>query len=152
MSLFVTSQLAAFAFAAGTQAVLFLVYLVAYLCIITYAPANSIDADILLSNWIVSLFSPSSSLLRGLLLSLNEFSVTCDGFAFASSPGNIKVYGKLFTSCQACSFWLTRSSRWTNIVPNRPVYRTDDLLDMVGRWRTTLPLFLTPLKQTIPGH
>ena len=151
MSLFVTSQLAAFAFAAGTQAVLFLIYLVAYLCIITYAPANSIDADILLSNWIVSLFSPSSSLLRGLLLSLNEFSVTCDGFAFASHPGNIKVYGEMFTSCQVYSSWLTRSSRWTNTVPNRPVHRTDDLLDMVGCWRAAFPRFPAPLKQTAPG-
>jgi len=94
VSLFVTSQLAAFALAAGTQCVMFLIYLVAYLCIITYAPASLIDHDILLANWIISIFSPSSSLLRGLLLSLNEFSVTCDGFALASNPGNIKVYGK----------------------------------------------------------
>jgi ATP-binding cassette subfamily A (ABC1) protein 3 len=97
VSLFVTSQLAAFAFAAGSQAVLFLIYLVAYLCILTYAPANSIDQDILVANYVIGIFSPSPNLLRGLLLSLNEFSSACEGFALASSPGNIKVYGNLFS-------------------------------------------------------
>lgn len=32
-------------------------------------------------------------MLRALLLSLNEFSITCDGYALASYPGSITVYG-----------------------------------------------------------
>jgi len=104
VSLFVTSQLAAFAFAAGSQAVLFLAYFVAVLCILTYAPANSIDHDILVATFIISIFSPSPSLLRGLLLTLNEFSMACNGFAFASSPGNIKVYGNLVLQCKLVAF------------------------------------------------
>jgi len=63
------------------------------MCIITYAPANAIDKDINIAHFTISLITPAGSLLRAILLSLNEFSITCDGFSLASYPGGILVYG-----------------------------------------------------------
>jgi len=63
------------------------------MCIITYAPANAIDKDINIAHFTIGLITPSGNLLRALLLSLNEFSITCHGHSLASYPGAITVYG-----------------------------------------------------------
>ncbi|KAF2434403.1 ATP-binding cassette sub-family A member 7 [Tothia fuscella] len=94
VSLFVSSQLAAFAWAAGIQAVLFLCYFVSYLSILTYSPAYNIDRDLLIAHFTIALVTPAGNLLRALLLTLNEFSILCDDDGNkASYPGAITVYG-----------------------------------------------------------
>ncbi|KAL9064141.1 MAG: hypothetical protein Q9157_007942 [Trypethelium eluteriae] len=86
ISLFTTSQLAAFAFAAGGQAILFLIYFI--------IPAGRIDADLTTGHFTLGLITPSGNLLRALLLTLNEFSLLCDGGdTVASYAGGIKVFG-----------------------------------------------------------
>ncbi|OJD33415.1 abc transporter [Diplodia corticola] len=93
VSLFVTSQLAAFAFMAGGQAVFFLLYFIAYMSILTYSQAAYIDRDIKTAHFTLGLITPSGNLLRSLLLSLNSFSLLCRGDSVASYPGAITVYG-----------------------------------------------------------
>ncbi|KAF2717949.1 putative ABC transporter [Polychaeton citri CBS 116435] len=93
ISLFTTSQLATFAFAAGGQCVFFLLYFIAYMCIITYAGAANIDRDITIANFTIALFFPAGNLLRALLLAFNEFSILCDGREIRSYAGDIMVYG-----------------------------------------------------------
>ncbi|KAK7532032.1 uncharacterized protein J3D65DRAFT_670682 [Phyllosticta citribraziliensis] len=93
VSLFVTSQLAAFAFMAGGQASFFLIYFVAYMCILTYIAPSDIDRDVTLAHFTIALVTPAGNLLRALLLSLNEFSLLCDGDAVRSYPGDIMAYG-----------------------------------------------------------
>lgn len=93
ISIVVTSQLAAFAFAAGGMVSLYLIYFIGYMAILTYAPAYAIDSYIEYFHWTVSLISPSASLLRTQLLSLNSFSVLCDGNRIPSYPGMLRVYG-----------------------------------------------------------
>ncbi|KAF2104212.1 P-loop containing nucleoside triphosphate hydrolase protein [Rhizodiscina lignyota] len=93
VSLFVSSQLAAFAFAAGGQAVFFLIYFITFMCIVTYVPATQIDHDILIAQYVIGIFFPSGNLLRSLLLTLNEFSTLCRGDQKASYPGAFSVYG-----------------------------------------------------------
>ncbi|KAI4636907.1 hypothetical protein J4E93_010810 [Alternaria ventricosa] len=93
ISIVVTSQLAAFAFAAGGMVSLYLIYFIGYMAILTYAPAYAIDSYIQYFHWTVSLISPSASLLRTQLLSLNSFSVLCDGNQIPSYPGALTVYG-----------------------------------------------------------
>ncbi|KAF1935977.1 P-loop containing nucleoside triphosphate hydrolase protein [Clathrospora elynae] len=93
ISIVVTSQLAAFAFAAGGMVSLYLIYFIGYMVILTYAPAYAIDSYINYFHWTVSLVSPSASLLRTQLLSLNSFSVLCDGDHIPSYPGTLAVYG-----------------------------------------------------------
>ncbi|KAF2804277.1 uncharacterized protein BDZ99DRAFT_511680 [Mytilinidion resinicola] len=93
VSLFVTSQLAAFAFAAGGQAVFYLIYFIMYMCILTYSPANRINHELTLSHFILATITPAGNLLRSMLLALNEFSLLCRGQEVASYPGAITVYG-----------------------------------------------------------
>jgi len=93
ISVIVTSQLAAFAFAAGGMVSLYLIYFVGYMVILTYAPAYAIDDYLDYFHWTVSLISPAASLLRTQLLSLNSFSVLCDGTKIPSYPGKLTVYG-----------------------------------------------------------
>jgi ATP-binding cassette subfamily A (ABC1) protein 3 len=93
ISIVVTSQLAAFAFAAGGMVSLYLIYFIGYMCILTYAPAYAIDSYINIFHWTVSLVAPSASLLRTQLLSLNSFNVLCDGNKIPSYPGALRVYG-----------------------------------------------------------
>ncbi|KAH7560273.1 nod factor export ATP-binding protein I [Bipolaris maydis] len=93
ISIVVTSQLAAFAFAAGGMVSLYLIYFIGYMAILTYAPAYAIDSYIDYFHWTVSIISPSASLLRTQLLSLNSFSILCDGTRIPSYPGAITVYG-----------------------------------------------------------
>ncbi|KAF1991763.1 nod factor export ATP-binding protein I [Aulographum hederae CBS 113979] len=93
VSLFVTSQLAAFAIAAGGQCCFFLLYFIMYLAIITYAPVDEIDRDVTIGHFTIALITPSGNLLRALLLSLNEFSLLCRDREVAPYPGDITVYG-----------------------------------------------------------
>ncbi|EAT88627.1 hypothetical protein HBI56_042380 [Parastagonospora nodorum] len=93
ISIVVTSQLAAFAFAAGGMVSLYLIYFIGYMAILTYAPAYAIDNYLEIFHWTVSLISPAASLLRTQLLSLNSFSVLCDGNQIPSYPGALRVYG-----------------------------------------------------------
>lgn len=93
VSLFVTSQLAAFAFMAGGQAVFFLLYFIAYMSILTYSQPANIDSDIKVAHFTIGLITPSGNLLRSLLLSLNLFSLLCEGSSVPSYPGGILVYG-----------------------------------------------------------
>ncbi|KAL4787823.1 hypothetical protein BJX76DRAFT_267076 [Aspergillus varians] len=96
VSLFTKSQLAAFAFAAGGQCVVFLIYFIAYMSVLTYAPTDKIDSYIEVSHFTIAIISPSGSLLRALFTSLNVFSILCRGPAgreIASYPGEIGLYG-----------------------------------------------------------
>lgn len=92
VSLYTTSQLATFAFAAGGQCSFFLLYFVAFMCIITYVPAADVDSSIRIATFTMGLVFPSANLLRALLLSLNLFSVTCTGSQLASYPGEYTIY------------------------------------------------------------
>ncbi|KAG0651885.1 abc transporter A family member 3 ame [Hyphodiscus hymeniophilus] len=93
VSLFARTQLSAFAFAAAGQAVMFLVYLIGYLCTLTYAPVNKIDDYLLVVHFTISLITPMGSLIRALFVALNIFSTTCDGNQLSSFPADILQYG-----------------------------------------------------------
>ncbi|KAK3381324.1 P-loop containing nucleoside triphosphate hydrolase protein [Podospora didyma] len=93
ISLFSTNQLSAYAFTAGGQVVLFLVYLIAYLSTITYSPIPKIDNNLLLVHFVISVFAPIGSAVRTLFLALNLFSTACDGEHLAPNPGGILQYG-----------------------------------------------------------
>ena len=93
ISLFSRSQLAAFAFAAGGQAVMFLLYFIAYLSVLTYAPTDKVDNDLLITHFTIGLVTPAGNLIRALFVALNVFSVLCEGDQIASYPGKITLYG-----------------------------------------------------------
>ncbi|KAK5626179.1 hypothetical protein RRF57_001894 [Xylaria bambusicola] len=93
ISLFCSNQLSTYAFSAAGQAVGFLIYLIAYLVVQTYAPINTIDSSLLIVHFVVSAFFPIGSIVRMLFVALNLFSTACDGQDLRSNPGSILAYG-----------------------------------------------------------
>lgn len=93
VSLFTTSQLATFAFAAGGLCSMFLLYFVVYMVLITYSPAAAVDRNVEIAHYTMGLFFPSGNLLRALLLTFNQFSLVCRQNSLASDPGAWDVFG-----------------------------------------------------------
>lgn len=93
ISLFTKSSLATFAWAAVGQAVFFLGYLIAYVCILTYVEVSKIDDTLILAHFVISIFAPVGSAMRALFLATNLFSAACDGAILAKNPGGLLQYG-----------------------------------------------------------
>lgn len=93
VSLFANTQLSAFAFAAAGQAILFLAYLIGYLCTLTYAPVDKIDSTLTIVHFTISLITPMGSLIRALFVALNIFSTTCSGKELTPHPAGLQWYG-----------------------------------------------------------
>ncbi|KIX09318.1 uncharacterized protein Z518_00397 [Rhinocladiella mackenziei CBS 650.93] len=93
ISLFSRSQLAAFAFAAGGQAVMFLLYFIAYMSVLTYAPIDQIDSYVDICHFTIATISPVANLTRALFVTLNVFSITCRNRDFASYAGSMTTFG-----------------------------------------------------------
>lgn len=93
VSLFARTQLSAYAFSAAGQAILFLIYLIGYLCTLTYAPVNKIDSYLHIVHFTISLITPMGSLIKALFVALNIFSTTCSGKELSTNPGGLLWYG-----------------------------------------------------------
>jgi ATP-binding cassette, subfamily A (ABC1), member 3 len=93
ISLFCSNQLSTYAFSAAGQAVGFLVYLIAYLAVQTFAPITKIDSSLLVVHFVISAFVPIGNVVRTLFVALNLFSATCDGEQLRSNPGSLLAYG-----------------------------------------------------------
>ena len=132
ISLFSRSQLAAFAFAAGGQAVMFLLYFIAYLSVFTYVPVNEVDKDLLITHFTIGLITPAGNLIRALFVALNVFSTLCEGTPqIASYPGKITLYGGpiLYLIGQSIFLfgillWWDSASIWARL--RRKQYKIDD--------------------------
>ncbi|RMZ32215.1 hypothetical protein D0859_03658 [Hortaea werneckii] len=72
----VWSQLAAFAFVAGGQAICALIYFLLYLVILTFAAAESLQHNLNVLQFTYGLITPSGNVLRSLLIALNESQIT----------------------------------------------------------------------------
>ncbi|KAK5328547.1 hypothetical protein LTR93_002332 [Exophiala xenobiotica] len=93
ISLFSRSQLAAFAFAAGGQAVMFLLYFIAYMSVLTYSPIDKIDQYVNISHFTIAAISPVANMTRAMFVTLNVFSITCRDRQFATYPGSMTTFG-----------------------------------------------------------
>ncbi|KIW92595.1 uncharacterized protein Z519_06442 [Cladophialophora bantiana CBS 173.52] len=93
ISLFSRSQLAAFAFASGGQAVMFLLYFIAYMSVLTYSPIDKIDRNVNICHFTIAAISPVANLTRALFVTLNVFSITCRNREFASYAGSMATFG-----------------------------------------------------------
>ncbi|KAJ2972388.1 hypothetical protein NUW58_g9195 [Xylaria curta] len=93
ISLFCNNQLSTYAFSAAGQAVGFLIYLIAYLSVQTFAPITQIDSSLLVVHFVLSAFVPIGNVVRTLFVALNLFATTCDGEQLRSNPGSLLAYG-----------------------------------------------------------
>ncbi|EPS40521.1 hypothetical protein H072_5599 [Dactylellina haptotyla CBS 200.50] len=92
VSLLAKSQLAAFAMVAGYQAVMFLLYMIGYMSVLTYSPIENQNRDIIIVHFAMAVISPVPSFVRGLFASLNLFQVNCKNDAFMA-PHSMISYG-----------------------------------------------------------
>ena len=111
---------------------MFLLYFIAYLSVLTYAPVDKVDSYIYIVHFTISLITPTGSLIRALFVSLNVFSVLCRDKSIASYPGEITLYGgpilylvmqSIFLFCLL--LWWDSGSIWDKI--RRRTYKPDDL-------------------------
>jgi ATP-binding cassette subfamily A (ABC1) protein 3 len=137
VSLYARSQLSAFAIAAGGQAIFFLIYLIAYLCTITYAPVAKVDDYLQIVHFTVSIITPMGSLIRSLFLSVNLFSTTCVGNSLSNTPGGIKQYGGpiLYLILQSIALFCVLllhdgGSLWVKFRRSKPVTSTTETGDV----------------------
>lgn len=93
VSLVCRSQLAAFAFAAGGQASLFLIYIIVYLSVLTFAQPDNTTTMLNTMHFVFAAFAPIASVIRSFFVALNTFSVDCRGDNLASYAGGITLYG-----------------------------------------------------------
>jgi ATP-binding cassette, subfamily A (ABC1), member 3 len=93
VSLFTKSQLGTYAWSAAIQAVCFLAYLIAYMCVNTYVPVAKIDSSLLIVHFVISAIAPIGSAIRAIFLAVNLFSVSCDDDTISDDPTGILRYG-----------------------------------------------------------
>ncbi|KAH7922678.1 P-loop containing nucleoside triphosphate hydrolase protein [Leucogyrophana mollusca] len=95
VSLFMASPLAAFAAVAGYQIVMYILYLAGYLLTLTYAKTSQANNIITIIHFTLSVLSPVASVMRTAFISVNLFSLLCDGSTpvTTSSLGVIMRYG-----------------------------------------------------------
>ncbi|KAF2731136.1 ABC transporter [Polyplosphaeria fusca] len=136
VALFSSSQLAAFATAAGFQAVIFLLYFIVFMIVFTYVDADKQISTLNIATYSISIVSPVASLARSLFLTLNMFGVSCRNRSLASYPGAIDVYGGPILYLCLQSFilfgilWWKESGFTLNLLPRKPLTQLEDFNDI----------------------
>ncbi|EKJ70837.1 hypothetical protein FPSE_08989 [Fusarium pseudograminearum CS3096] len=93
VSLFTSTQLGTFAWAAASQTLVFVVYIVAYMSVLTYTPVTKVDSTLRLVTFLISAFAPIGSALKALFIATNLFSTACDDTELTANPSGILYYG-----------------------------------------------------------
>ncbi|KAM5343548.1 hypothetical protein ACJ41O_012085 [Fusarium nematophilum] len=93
LSLVAKSQLGLFATASAIQAVIFLLFFIAYMATFTYSDPSDQASTLNIIYFVFGLASPAPSLARSLYLALNMYGISCRGRDYASYPGAIDVFG-----------------------------------------------------------
>lgn len=110
---------------------MFLLYFIAYMSTLTYAPPTKIDSQVNIVHFTLALISPMANLTRALFVSLNVFNLICRDRSIASYPGELTLYGGpiLYLILQsACLFGILLwwDSGLKISLFRRKVYRTQD--------------------------
>ncbi|KAG8671227.1 hypothetical protein FPOAC2_04554 [Fusarium poae] len=93
ISLFTSTQLGTFAWSAASQTLTFVVYIIAYMSVLTYTPVTKVDSSLRLVTFLISAFAPIGSALKALFISTNLFSTACDDTELTTNPSGILYYG-----------------------------------------------------------
>jgi ATP-binding cassette subfamily A (ABC1) protein 3 len=72
---------------------MFLIYLIVYMSIFTYAEPQDTDGMIDIATYVFCAISPASCLTHAFFVSLNSFSIDCQGESLISYPGTFRLYG-----------------------------------------------------------
>ncbi|KAE9373139.1 ABC transporter [Stipitochalara longipes BDJ] len=104
VSLYASSQLGAFAFAAGGQAIMFLISLLVFVVVNTFTKASSLQHTVDATTFGLNILFPIGNVVRALLVGLNIYNVNCRNNRYISSPNSIYAYGGpiLYLVLQIC--------------------------------------------------
>lgn len=85
--------------------------------LLTFGSAEQLQNNLITVQFTYGLISPSGSLLRALLLTLNQSQLLCRTQSFVSYPGDIEVYGGpylylILQSCALYTFMVLYDSGW----------------------------------------
>lgn len=110
---------------------MFLIYFIAYMSTLTYAPPTEIDSQVNIVHFTIALISPMANLTRALFVSLNVFNLICRDRSVASYPGELTLYGGpiLYLILQSCCLFgilLWWDSGFTISQIRRKAYRPQD--------------------------
>lgn len=117
---------------------MFLIYFLVQLLLITFTEASSIDSNVKIAHYTIGFFFPSGNLLRALFLSLNQFSLLCQGATtIPTYPGAINIYGSciLYLIIQSASYLamlIAFDSGWKPSFFGRPKHRSTDVEETDG--------------------
>ncbi|KZT01143.1 P-loop containing nucleoside triphosphate hydrolase protein [Laetiporus sulphureus 93-53] len=122
VSLAVNSPLAAFALSAGYQIVTFLLYFAAHLIIVTYANVFDSSRDLSIIHFTLSVTAPVVSAVHAAFVSVNLFSLLCDGNQPATLPsmGQLSRFGGPILYLIGYSFALFAILVWVDSGSIRP--------------------------------
>ncbi|KAG9104960.1 hypothetical protein FRC07_009679, partial [Ceratobasidium sp. 392] len=95
VSTFVKSPLAGFALAGGYNVIMSVLYTAAYMLTLTYTRSSDSSKTLMTVHYTISLVSPIASVVRAAFVSVNLFSILCDGLGdySPSSPSSINKFG-----------------------------------------------------------
>lgn len=80
-------------FAKHRTSVMFLLYFIAYLTVLTYAPPQEFDSYVKIVHFTMALISPIGNVTRALFVAVNSFNINCRDKRLISYPGEIVLYG-----------------------------------------------------------
>lgn len=100
---------------------MFLLYVIAYLSVLTYSPPNKVDSYVNIVHFTIGLITPTGNLIRSLFVTLNAFSILCRDQSIASYPGEIGLYCGPILYLLMQSFFLFGVLLWWD---NGPVLRS----------------------------
>ncbi|KAF8971850.1 hypothetical protein BDZ97DRAFT_1650923 [Flammula alnicola] len=122
LSLMVSSPLAAFAIVAGYQFIMFILYLSAYLFILTFGTVGDSANLFTIVHFSISVVAPVASITRAALVSTNLFSLACNGDVVASPMelGSIKRYGGTILYLVVYAFVLLAILVWVDTGSRKP--------------------------------
>jgi ABC-type multidrug transport system ATPase subunit len=136
ISLFSTSQLAAFAITSGFQAAIFSVYFITFMVVSTYVDADRQISTLNTATYSISVLSPVASLLRSVFLTLNLFGISCRDHKLAPNPSAIDIYGGpiLYLCVQSLVFfgilWWKESGFVLRLWPSKVLTKPGDFQDI----------------------
>lgn len=71
----------------------FLLYFIAYMSVLTYAPTTQVDSLVNVMHFVIAALAPIGNVTRSMFTALNTFSILCRDKEVASYPGEITLYG-----------------------------------------------------------
>lgn len=97
--------------------VMFLLYFIAYLSVLTYAPTEKMNSYVNIVHFAIAVITPVGNLTRAMFSAMNIFSLVCRDRSYANYPGEMTLYGGPILYLIVQSFFLFGLLLWWDSGP-----------------------------------